>query len=122
MTIIAVILLPLLAAVLFAVAAALHYGTAVMHGAKDLPNLPMAIVGGAVAGALAVLLALGAFEFFGTRRSCLQVGVIFAGLAGEYLGGRAEYPSAAMVRGTLCALIMFPAGTALMAALLGQVA
>src|SRR5438552_2796661 len=102
MTIIAVLVLPLLAAVAFAVAAAIHYGTAVMHGAKDLPNLPMAMVGGAVAGALAVLLALAGFEFFGIARSALQVGVIFAGLAGEYLGGRAEYPSAAIVRGTLC--------------------
>jgi hypothetical protein len=113
--------LPFLAAAAFAIAAALHYGAAAMRQAPDLPNLPMAMIGGAVAGGLAVLLALAAVQLVGAGPNCLPAGVILAGLAGEYLGGRVEDARSALVRGCLCALLLFPAGAALMAALLRQV-
>jgi hypothetical protein len=121
MPLLVLLLLPLIAAVSFAVAAAVHYGAAAMRDAPDLPNLPMAMIGGAVAGGLAVFLAYGAVQFFHAPMGCLPVGVIFAGLAGEYLAGRVDDIPSALIRGSLCALIMFPIGAGLMAALLNQV-
>jgi hypothetical protein len=121
MPLVVLLLLPFMAAAVFAIAAVLHYGTAAMHQAQDLPNLPMAMIGGAIAGSMAVLLAFGAVQILGARANCLPVGVTFAGLAGEYLGGRAEDVRSALVRGGLCAILLFPAGAGIMAALLGQV-
>jgi hypothetical protein len=121
MPLIVVLSLPFLSAAAFAIAAAGHYGSAVMRQAPDLPNLPMAMVGGAVAGSLACLLAIGAVGLLGVKPNGLAVGLIFAGLAGEYLGGRVDDVRSALVRGALCALILLPAGAALMAALLSQV-
>ncbi|HLW66327.1 MAG TPA: hypothetical protein VKS79_13520 [Gemmataceae bacterium] len=115
------VLLPFAAAAAFAVAAALHYGAAAMRDAPDLPNLPTAMIGGAVAGALAVLLGYAAVRFFEAPPSSLSVGVTFAGLAGEYLGGRVDDVRSALIRGCLCALVLFPVGAALMALLLRQV-
>jgi hypothetical protein len=102
-------------------AAAGHYGSAAMRQASDLPNLPMAMIGGGIAGGLACLLAIGAVGLLGVKPNGLAVGLIFAGLAGEYLGGRVDDVRSALVRGILCALTLFPAGAALMAALLSQV-
>jgi hypothetical protein len=121
MSLLVLLSLPFLAAGAFAVAAALHYGSAAMLQARDLPNLPMAMIGGAVAGGLAILLAIGGVLLFGADARCLPPGVILAGLAGEYLGGRVEGAGSALLRGALCALILFPAGAGLMAVLLAQV-
>jgi hypothetical protein len=121
MRLIVLLFLPLMAAAVFAIAAALHYGAATMHQAHDLPNLPMAMIGGAVAGGLAVLLAIGAVELLRAGTSCLPAGVILSGLAGEYLGGRVEDVRSALVRGSLCAVIFFPTGAVIMAILLAQV-
>jgi hypothetical protein len=120
MPVIVVLSLPFLAAGAFAIAAALHYGSAAMRQAPDLPNLPTAMIGGAVAGGLAVLLAIGAVLVFGAAARCMPLGVILAGLAGEYLGGRVDDVQSALVRGALAALTAFPAGAVLMAVLLGQ--
>jgi hypothetical protein len=121
MPLIVVLSLPFGVAAAFAIAGALHYGAAARRQAQDLPNLPMAMIGGAVAGGLACVLAIGAAVQLEVRANCLPLGILFAGLAGEYLGGRAEDVRSALVRGTLCAVIMFPAGAGLMALLLGQV-
>lgn len=121
MPLIVVLSLPLVAAAACAVAAAGHYGSAAMRQAPDLPNLPMAMIGGAVAGGLACLLAIAAVGLLGAPKNGLPAGVVLAGLAGEYLGGRVDDVRSALVRGTLCALTLFPAGAALMAALLRQV-
>jgi hypothetical protein len=112
--------LPFLAAAAFAIAAALHYGSAALSQARDLPNLPMAMVGGAVGGGVSVVFAIGAVALLGARENALPLGVILAGLAGEYLGGRVEDVRSALTRGVLCALILFPAGAVLMALLLRQ--
>jgi hypothetical protein len=122
MPLIVVVCLPFLAAIAFAIAAALHYGAAARRQARDLPNLPMAMTGGAAAGALAVLLAFGGLQVFKLEPNCLPVGVTLAGLAGEYLGGRVDDVRAALLRGVLCAVTLFPLGTALMAVLLGRTA
>jgi hypothetical protein len=121
MPIFILVLLPFIAAVTFAIAAALHYGAAAMRDAPDLPNLPMAMIGGAVAGALACALAIGAVALFAVNKNCLPVGVTIAGLAGEYLAGRVDDVRSALLRGMLCGAIFFPAGAGFMAALLAQV-
>jgi hypothetical protein len=121
MQLIVLLSLPFLAAAAFAIVAALHYGAAAMRQAQDLPNLPMAMIGGAVAGGLAVVLALAAVQLVGAGPGCLPVGVIFAGLGGEYLGGRVDDVRSALVRGSLCALLLFPTGALIMAVLLRQV-
>jgi hypothetical protein len=108
--------LPVLAALLFAMAAAMHYGAAVMHQARDLPDLPLAMIGGATAGAVATLLAIAGWAALGKQP--FAVGVVFAGLCGEYLGGKAEDIRSACLRGLLSALVLLPAGTALLAVVL----
>jgi hypothetical protein len=108
--------LPLLAAAVCAVAAALHYGAAVVHQAKDLPDLPLAMVGGAAAGATSTLLAIVGWALLGQQP--FAVGVVFAGLCGEYLGGKADTFRSACLRGLLSALVLLPAGTALVAVVL----
>ncbi len=120
MPLIVVCFLPLLAAVAGAIAAALHYGSAAMRQASDLPNLPTAMIGGAVAGGLACLLAIGAVAWLGAKPNTAVVGWIFAGLCGEYLGGRVDDVYSAVNRGVLCALTVFPVVAAVMEAVLGQ--
>jgi hypothetical protein len=113
--------LPFVAAAAFAIAAGMHYGAAARRQAKDLPNLPMAMMGGAVAGGLAVFLAMAAWHFLGLKPNCLPAGVILAGLAGEYLAGRVDDVYSALWRGTLCALFLFPVGAVFMLVIMGQV-
>ena len=92
-----------------------------MRDAPDLPNLPMAMLGGAIAGGLAVLLAYASVQFLQAPTACLPPGVIIAGLAGEYLAGRADDVRSALIRGSLCAVTLFPVGATIMALLLRQV-
>jgi hypothetical protein len=101
-------------------AAVLHYAAAGLHGAVDMPNLPTAMIGGAIAGALATILAIVAVGVFGAPEGSAQVGVLFAGLTGEYAAGRTDDVWPACLRGLVSAVVLFPAGALLMAGLYAQ--
>lgn len=110
------LVLPIGCAVCAAVAAVMHYGAAVRGHAKDLPDLPMAMLGGAVAGALSAVLALVWVGVAGGKLSHPHaVGILFAGLGGEYFGGRCDNVLSAARAGVLAAVVLLPIGVGLMA-------
>lgn len=110
--------LPLICAGCAAVAAVLHYGTALRKSAGDLPNLPMAIFGGATAGLLSALTALLASHFIELPSfHPFAIGILFAALSGEYFGGRCDSALSAIKAGVISTLVLFPFGALLMSAL-----
>lgn len=98
-----------------AVAAVGHYAAAVRRDAPDTPNLPMAMLGGAVGGFLGGFAAVAAWHAFGRTLHPYVVGALFAALGGEYCGGRCDTPVRAARAGALAALVLFPLGAGLMA-------
>jgi len=100
-----------------AFAAVGHYAAAARRDAPDTPNLPMAMLGGAVGGFLGGFAAVAAWHAFGRPSYAYAVGALFAGLGGEYFGGRQDTPTAAARAGALAALVLFPFGAGLMSLL-----
>jgi hypothetical protein len=100
-----------------AIAAALHYGAAAMRQARDLPNLPTAMIGGAVAGTLSSVLALIAWQLIGSKPfHPFLIGILLSGLGGEYLGGRCDDVIGAVRAGCLSVAILLPLDAGLMIA------
>lgn len=115
------LVMPLVCGVMAAVAAAMHYGVAMRRGAEDIPNLPMAMIGGAVAGSLAALVSLIVWRIIGGHTlSLYSVGILFASLGGEYFGGRCDAVFPAVRAGVLATLILLPLGAGLMFLLRGS--
>lgn len=118
------ILLPLISAAAMAALALLHFAAAfaaiASRGADwDVPNVWMAMVGGGVAGFVACLMGLFACQFLGfSSLDPFTLGILFAGLGGEYLGGRCDEPISAAKRGTWAAVILLPFGAGLLLLLL----
>jgi hypothetical protein len=100
-----------------AFAAVGHYAAAARRDAPDTPNLPMAMLGGAVGGFLGGLAAVAAWHAFGRSAYPYAVGALFAGLGGEYFGGRCDTPIRAVRAAALAALVLFPFGAGLMSLL-----
>lgn len=118
------IVLPLLSAAAMAAMALLHFAgsfaaTTSSRGADwDVPNVWMAMLGGGVAGFLACLMSLFACQLMGLSSfGPFTLGILFAGLGGEYLGGRCDEPVSAAKRGAASAVILLPFGAGLLALL-----
>jgi hypothetical protein len=110
--------LPVFFAVLAALAAVMHYSAAVASNARDLPNLPTAIIGGAVAGFVATLAALIVWRLIGSKPwQPFFTGIGLSCLGGEYLGGRCEEVVPAIRMGLLAVVILLPLGTGIVGAL-----
>lgn len=109
------VILPLACGLCAAVAAVAHYGAAVRGNAQDLPNLPMAMLGGAVSGFLSALLALIWVSAASKRLSHpFAIGILFSGLGGEYFGGRCDDVATAARAGLVAAVVLLPVGVWLM--------